>query len=77
VNLTLLDTAAGVSGAGAGAGAGALMVAVDDVASLLVGSVIARSQAAAKPTKKMNERSLCGRILDVRWRKGRASNQAS
>ena len=64
VNLTPVGTAVEVSGAGA------LIVADDVVASRLLGSVIARSHAAAKLTDKRIRKSLFGGVMNVRWRKG-------
>jgi hypothetical protein len=52
---------------------------VEDAAgeSTRVGSVMARSHAAAKLTKKRNRKSLFGSDIGVRWRKARASSHAS
>ena len=72
VNVTLLGTAA----VGSGGGAGALCVDDDDVGSPLVGSVMARSQAMAKLTKRRNTKSLLRSAIDVCWGKVCANGSA-
>ena len=75
VNVTPLAAAVGSAvGSDVGGGVGVVSVDDDDVGSPLVGSVMARSHATAKPKKKRSTRSRLGSAIDVYWGKARANS---